>query len=77
MTDSLFTLIAEDYVEQFCQPGKEAITCKYLTVSIRDKGATYTCEKFTGTGRLIDQRTDMSAKGDNCEGHRGESAAPG
>ena len=48
-----------------CNFGKGELCCKYLTVGVNGFG----CVKLIPDLKtIIDNRTDMTAKGDNCDG---------
>ena len=57
-------LVPEDHWREVCKAGQGNDCCKYLAAGVEGM----CCEKGTGIGRSIDQRTDMSAKSDNCSG---------
>jgi len=58
----------DDYVMKVCQPGKGALTCRYLTMA----AGGWSCEKLVPALKShFDARVargDMNAQGDNCEG---------
>lgn len=54
----------DEWTQKVCKIGQAAACCKYLCV-----GKGWCCAKLVPELRAqIDPRTDMSAKGDNCEG---------
>lgn len=53
-----------DHVENVCKLGQNADCCKYLTMG----SGSFECAKITSLKSIIDARTDMNAKSDNCEG---------
>lgn len=54
----------DDFVKQTCKIGQGADCCKYLMMGV----GGWECAKVTSLKALIDQRTNMHAKGDNCSG---------
>lgn len=57
--------ISDEHLYAVCKLGKMADTCKYLSVT----GDGFQCMKLSPSIKLyIDGRTDMHAKGDNCDG---------
>lgn len=57
----------KEWVDNVCQLGQGAMTCRYLTVS--PKG--WSCEKHSSLRRMLDARVlakTMLARGDNCRG---------
>jgi hypothetical protein len=61
-------LIKDEQLLKTCKLGQGVECCKYICCS----GMGFTCEKHTLFGRLIDKKTDMIAKGDNCGGLKDE-----
>ncbi len=62
-----WSFLTEEYVNEFCKPGKGKETCRYLTMSPDG----WDCEKGTSLGRQLDERVEantMNAQGDNCPG---------
>ena len=57
-------LVEESHWREVCKIGEGADCCKYLTAGADG----FCCEKNTGLGRILDKRTDMTAKSDNCSG---------
>ena len=57
-------LVPDDHWKKICRMGQGSDCCRYLAMG----SDGFCCEKHTGIGRSIDQRTDMSAKSDNCTG---------
>lgn len=56
------------HVKEVCKIGQEARCCKYLLGGAKG----FECGKVIPAAKLyLDQRTDMVAKGDNCDGKEG------
>jgi len=62
-------LPTDDHVLAWCKPGRDAATCRYLTMT----GHGWSCEKFGPARALLDRRAaagEMHAQSDNCGGRR-------
>lgn len=60
-------MISERHVKEFCRPGQQERTCRYL--SMHD--GVWLCAKPTALRVVIDARVeegDFTARGDNCVG---------
>lgn len=60
--------LTDEYVRATCQPGKGALTCRYLLMTARDG---WLCGKHTEHRVTLDRRVateTINARGDNCEG---------
>ncbi len=54
-----------DFIKQTCKLGQMAECCKYLMMG----AAGFECAKTNPTAKaILDKRTHMHAKGDNCPG---------
>lgn len=58
--------VTTEYAKEVCKIGKGADCCRYLTMS--PKG--WSCEKNSSLREIINARTDMVAKADNCGGRK-------
>lgn len=64
--------ISMDKVKEVCKIGQGADCCKYLMMGT----IGFECGKLGVFRKYIDERTDMSAKGDNCDGQASPSSTP-
>lgn len=63
-------VITEEHLKGTCNIGQGELCCKYLTFS-----NGFECAKLNPSLRaMIDARTNMKAKGDNCPGKPDELA---
>lgn len=65
--DWMIVEMPREHWENVCKIGQGADCCKYMVVG----GDGFGCAKDKGNEgfkHAIDSRTDMNAKGDNCEG---------
>lgn len=58
--------ITDEHARDVCKFGNGAQCCRYLTMA----GAHWSCEKHSALAKVIDARTDMHAKSDNCKGRK-------
>lgn len=56
--------LTKEFFMETCKMGQGNACCKYLVASRNG----LECAKLTIIGPSIDKRTDMTAKGDNCDG---------
>lgn len=61
--------MTKEYITTVCKVGQGADCCKYLGAGI--KGIE--CLKLTPFKAVLDARTNMVAKSDNCEGVKNEN----
>ena len=64
MTLSVLSVLSEEKIHDVCKIGQGALCCKYLLVS----SDGFHCGKNSEFRNILQNRTNMVAKGDNCEG---------